>query len=528
MPPCETSSIDKVAEPRFGTEIPFPRAETRPYRRIQVGHHAIGKYHEGRKFNGVWDCPRFILHSFNPSLERQRMSNPNRLSRRRFIQTSSAVAAAGYFVGTGRQAAARISPNERPVFATIGLRNQGWTITDKSTKFADFAAFADVDAKVLEENLAKLETKTGKKADGYKDYREILERDDIDAVMIATPDHWHTKISIEAMLAGKDVYCEKPLTLTIAEGKMIEEVVKQTGQVFQVGTMQRTENELRFLKAIALIRAGRIGEIRKVTCGINGATGSPVIPAIEVPEGLDWDMWLGPAPKVPYRALPEMREGYGGGVPLYTNCHYSWRNWYEYSGGQMNDWGAHHVDIATWALGAETTGPNKITPTSYSLPVEYKDGHPTVGDQYNSPTKFEILANMPGDIPMIITSEGDNGILFEGTKGRFFVNRGRLSGKPVEDLEANPLPDGAVEEVYGGPVAENHTANFVAAMESRSQPISDVFTHNRMLETCHLANIAIRLGRELNWDPAKREIVGDDEANSFLSRESREGYAINM
>lgn len=456
------------------------------------------------------------------------MSLTSHLNRRRFLKTTSAAVAAGFFVGTSRQSIAQRSPNERPVFATIGLRNQGWTITDKSTKFADFAAFADVDANVLGSINERLEQKTGKKAEGYSDYRKVLERDDIDAVMIATPDHWHTKISIEAMLAGKDVYCEKPLTLTIDEGKQIEKVVKQTGRVFQVGTMQRTENEHRFLQAIALIRAGRIGEIRKVTCGIGGATGSPVIPAIDVPEGLDWETWLGPAPKVPYRALPEIRQGYGGGVPLYTNCHYAWRNWYEYSGGQMNDWGAHHVDIATWALGAEETGPNKITPVSFSLPVEYKNGNPTVEDQYNSPTKFEIQANMPGDIPLVITSEGDNGILFEGTKGRFFVNRGKIVGKPVEDLENDPLPEGAVEEVYGGPVSENHTANFISAMESREQPISDVFTHNRMLETCHLANIAIRLGRELAWDPEKREIIGDDEANSFLSRESRKGYEIEM
>ncbi|MCA9166122.1 MAG: Gfo/Idh/MocA family oxidoreductase [Planctomycetales bacterium] len=456
------------------------------------------------------------------------MSSTYQLNRRNFLRTTSAVAAAGVFAGTSQLTQAQKSPNERPVFATIGLRNQGAFITDKSTKFADFVAIADVDANVLGENVAKLEQKTSKKPDGYSDYRKILERDDVDAVMIATPDHWHTKISVEAMLAGKDVYCEKPLTLTIAEGKLIEKVVKQTGRVFQVGTMQRTENEQRFLKAIALIRAGRIGDIRKVTCGINGATGSPELPAVDVPAGLDWDTWLGPAPKVPYRALPEMRRGYGGGVPLYTNCHYAWRNWYEYSGGQMNDWGAHHVDIATWGLGATDTGPSKVTPVSFKLPVEYKNGYPTVGDRYNSPTNFEIHANMPGDIPLIITSEGDNGILFEGTKGRFFVNRGKLTGSPVEELATNPLPEGAVEAVYGGPVSENHTANFIDAMRARRQPISDVWSHNRMLETCHLANIAIRLGRELNWDPQKREIIGDDEANSFLARESRQEFEINM
>lgn len=456
------------------------------------------------------------------------MKSKASINRRNFIQTTGAATAAGVFMGTRAVSQAQDSPSERPVFATIGLRNQGWTITNKSTKFADFAAFADVDANVLGKINENLEKKTGKKADGYKDYREVLDRKDIDAVMIAAPDHWHTKISVEAMLAGKDVYCEKPLTLTIDEGKLIEKVVKQTGRVFQVGTMQRTENNQRFLKAIALIREGRIGKIRKVTCGINGAIGSPVIPEVDPPEGLDWDMWLGPAPKVPFRAGTEMREGYGGGVPLYTNCHYAWRNWYETSGGQMNDWGAHHVDIATWALNASETGPSKVTPVSYSLPVDYKDGYPTVSDQYNSPTKFEIHVNMPGDIPMIITSEGDNGILFEGTKGRFFVNRGKLAGKPIEDLESNPLPEEAVEKVYGGPVSENHTANFIEGIRSREQPISDVWTHNRMLETCHLANIAIRLGRELSWDPTKREIIGDEEANAFLSRESRKGYEINM
>ena len=457
------------------------------------------------------------------------MSRSRQTTRRSFLQGVAATAGtAAIFAPSMSRAFGYTSPNERPVFATIGLRNQGWAITSKSFKFADFAALADVDANVLGANVEKVEKAQGKKPDAYSDYRKVLDRKDIDAVMIATPDHWHTKIAVEAMLAGKDVYCEKPLTLTIDEGKLIEKIVKQTGRICQVGTMQRTENDQRFLKAIALIRAGRIGEIRKVTCGINGATGSPVIPAIDVPEGLDWDMWLGPAPQVAYRALPEMRKGYGGGVPLYTNCHYAWRNWYEYSGGQMNDWGAHHVDIATWALGASDTGPNKVTPVSFSLPVEYKDGHPTVSDQYNSPTKFEIHVNMPGDIPLIITSEGDNGILFEGTTGRFFVNRGKLTGKPVEDLETNPLPEDAIEKVYGGPISENHTANFTEAMKSRKQPISDVWSHNRMLEICHLSNIAIRLNRPVNWDAAKREITGDDEANSFLSRENRKGYEINM
>ena len=447
-----------------------------------------------------------------------------RASRRRFLARGAAGLSGVSLLPVVRRSVFARSPAERPVFATIGLRNQGWAITQKSVKFADFAALADVDEGVLGANVTNVEGAQGRKPDAYRDYRRVLDRKDVDAVMIATPDHWHTKIAVEAMRAGKDVYCEKPLTLTIDEGKLIERVVEETGRVFQVGTMQRTESDGRFLLAVALVHAGRIGTVTKVTCGINGMEPSPSIPEVPVPKGLDWDTWLGPAPAVPYRALPELREGYGGGVPLFSNCHYSFRNWHEYSGGKLTDWGAHHVDIACWALRATDTGPSRVTPVEYTLPVPYKDGHPTVADRYNAATEFVIRAAMPGDVEMIITSAGDNGILFEGTKGRFFVNRGKITGTPVDDLQTSPLPGDAIEAVYGGPVSENHTANFIDAMRSRKQPISDVWSHNRMLEICHLANIAMRLGRAVGWDPVKREIVGDAQANAFLARESRKGY----
>lgn len=456
------------------------------------------------------------------------MPTSNQKSRRHFLQSLAAAGAAGMLFPSSNRAFGYESSNDRPIFATIGLRNQGWAITSKSFRFADFAALADVDANVLGANVEKVEKSQSKKPDAYKDYRKILDRKDIDAVMIATPDHWHTKIAVEAMHAGKDVYCEKPLTLTIDEGKLIEKVVKETGRVFQVGTMQRTESDHRFLQAIALIRNGRIGAVKKVTCRINGMEASPVIPAVAVPDGLDWNLWLGPAPKVPYRALPEMRQGYGGGVPLYSNCHYSFRNWHEYSGGKLTDWGAHHVDIACWAIGAGDTGPSKVAPVEYTLPVEYKDGYPVVDDRYNVATRFTIRVDMPHDIEMIITSEGENGILFEGSAGRFFVNRGKITGKPVEDLKEHPLPEGAIEEVYGGKVSENHTANFIEGMKSRQQPISDVWSHNRMLEICHLSNIAMRLGRELKWDPVKRQIIGDAAANALLARESRNEFKIDV
>ncbi len=455
------------------------------------------------------------------------MTMPKRQSRRTFLKGVAAATAVSATGTLGRRSLAVESANERPVFATIGMRNQGWTITQKSFKFADFAALADVDAGVLGTNVDRVEKAQKRKPEGYHDYRKILDRKDIDAVMIASPDHWHTKMAVDAMRAGKDVYCEKPLTLTIDEGKLIEKVVKETGRVFQVGTMQRTECDKRFLTAVALVRHGRIGTLQKITCGINGMTASPVIPEVAVPEGLDWDFWLGPAPQVPYRALPEMRVGYGGGVPLYSNGHYSFRNWHEYSGGKMADWGAHHVDIACWALGDKPTGPITMTPQDYTLACEYKDGYPVFDDRYNVATEFTLSVAMPGDVEIIITSKGDNGILFEGTEGRFFVNRGRLAGTPVDNLKNSPLPEHALEEIYGGNISANHTANFIEAMKSRKQPVSDVWSHNRMLEICHLANIAMRLDRKLEWDLATREIIGDPQASTFLARESRKGYEIS-
>ena len=452
-------------------------------------------------------------------------------NRRHFIQGLAAASAAAIYRPGNLWAKGYRQSSDRPVIASIGLRNQGTLITSKTLPYADLAALVDVDTNVLAANVEKFSKSQSKQPDSYSDYRKVLERDDIDAVLIATPDHWHTKIAVEAMLAGKDVYCEKPLTLTIDEGKLIEKIVNQTGRVFQVGTQQRSEDNQRFLQAIALIRAGRIGELKKITCGINSFPESPPIPLADVPAGLDWDRWLGPAPMVPYRALPEMREGYGGGVPLYSNCHYAFRKWHEYSGGKLTDWGAHHVDIACWAvdsIATDKSGSIKIKPLEFSLPVEYKDGYPTVDDRYNVATRHIIQVDMPDQIEMIITSEGDNGILFEGTLGRFFVNRGKIVGKPVEDLVENPLPEGAVEEVYGGAVSPNHLANFTEAIKSRNQPISDVWSHNRMLEVCHLCNIAMRLDRQLDWDPVKREIIGDAQANTFLARESRQGYEIEM
>jgi predicted dehydrogenase len=443
---------------------------------------------------------------------------PRRLtaSRRTFLAGSAAAVAVPYFAWQPRTLAAETrSPSDRIALGLIGAGSISQANLNAAKKWIDVVAIADVDAGRRDDVNQKF---AEGKAAVFDDYRKVLERKDVDVIHVATPDHWHTKPVVEAMLAGKDVYCEKPLTLTIDEGKIIRRVQKETGRIVQVGTQQRSTFHL-FVKALALVAEGRLGKISRVEARIGAPPTSPAIPAVPPPAGLDWDRWLGPAPAVEYRFMKD-------GNQAKTNCHYEFRWWYEYSGGKLTDWGAHHVDIANWALGCGDTGPSRVTPVEFTLPVPYKDGFPLVQDQYNAATRFTIRVDMPNDVELIITSEGDNGILFEGTEGRFFVNRGKITGKPVENLKDNPLPDGAIEEVYGGPVAANHTANFVECMKSRKQPISDVWSHNRMLEICHLANIAMRLNRPLTWDPKAREIVGDAQANGFLARESRKGYEI--
>ncbi|MGQ0634219.1 MAG: Gfo/Idh/MocA family oxidoreductase [Planctomycetaceae bacterium] len=466
---------------------------------------------------------------------------PSRRSTRRdFLKNSSLAALAGATLPYGWVSRAAFSFNaavERPVVGCIGTGDRWHGVGPQAMKFGDVAAVCDVDVYHVRaaENVArKNQGKSGATVRMYEDYRKLLERKDIDVVTIVTCDHWHTKIAIEAMQAGKDVYCEKPLTLTIEEGKQIIRALGQTKRVFQVGTQQRSEmgnDQIPqfFLTAVALVRAGRIGKVQKVTCGINPAPTSEAIPAADVPPGLNWDMWLGQAPRVDFRS------GKFGNQAAYpeSRLHYEFRWWYEYSGGKMTDWGAHHVDIAQWAIGMENSGPVSVQGTA-EHPCPMKDGYPTLDDRYNVATKFNVTCQFPNGVEMLITSEGDNGILFEGTEGRLFVNRGKITGKPAEDLKDNPLPEGALVQLYKGKDpgetreknAMAHMRNFFECIKDRTQPISDVYTHHRAMTTCHLANIAIRLDRRIEWDPEQQQIVGDRQAQSFQAREQRKGYEI--
>ncbi|MFV0446459.1 MAG: Gfo/Idh/MocA family protein [Planctomycetaceae bacterium] len=461
-------------------------------------------------------------------------------SRRQFLKQGTTAAAAAalmpYWFSTQRTLAddAAKSPNERLRLGCIGTGDRWKQIFKGASNFFTTLAVCDVDANHAAEGLQNANDKNakagfqGQHVDVYEDYQKILDRPDIDAVTIVTPDHWHSKIAIEAMQAGKDVYCEKPLTLTINEGKQICKVARETGRVFQVGTQQRTEMGQRFVGAIAILRAGRIGEIKKVTCNIGGVSPCDPIPVAAVPEGLNWEKWQGQTPLKDFRFRESGRWGN-------TRCHYEFRWWYEYSGGKMTDWGAHHVDIASWALGMGDSGPKTVEGIMAQHPVPLQDGMPTEDDRYNVATKFDVQAMYPNGVEMHIVSDSPegNGILFEGTDGSFHVSRGDMKdivGTAVADVlgKKNPLPEDALEKVYGKKIPGSHMENFVNCIGDRSLPISDVFSHHRAMTTCHLANIAIRLGRKLNWDPVAEQIVGDEAANHWLGREQRKGYEINV
>ena len=328
-------------------------------------------------------------------------------------------------------------------------------------------------------------------AKGYKDYRELLDNKDIQAVTIATPDHWHALVAVEALRKGKDVYCEKPLTLTIAEGQFLVKVAKETGRIFQVGSQQRSD--ARFRMACELVRNGRLGKVKLVETRIGGIDPTKVGPFKEepAPEGLDWDLWLGPAPQVPYIA---------------QRCHYEFRWWYDYSGGKMTDWGAHHNDIAQWGLGMDESGPVEVQAAGYY------DRRPNC---YNVHTDFTVHYRYANSTDLLCTSAGENGIRFIGEDGSWiFVSRGTINASSPKLLE--PLPSGA-KRLYS---SQNHMRNFLDGVRTRKTTICPAEIGFRSVTVCHIGVIALRTGKHLKWDPVAQRF-DDDEANSMLSRPMR-------
>lgn len=424
------------------------------------------------------------------------------VSRRHFFMSAGAAAASSALC---RSASAKPSAKvERLGIGAIGMRYQGSVITEKARLYGDVVAICDVDRHVREQARASF----GSTPRIFEDYHDLLSRNDVDVVLIGVPDHWHSKMLIDATRAGKDVYCEKPLTLTIDEGKVLRREVGQSDSVVQVGTWQRSDH--RFRLAAEMVRSGRLGKLRKVTCATDAnPTGGPFHTA-PVPSHFNWNLWQGQTPDVPY--VPE-------------RSHYTFRWWYEYSGGKMTDWGAHHIDIAQWAIN--------------SLPVSIEGrGTPTsVPNGYNVHRRFGATIKYQNGVTLEINDEGRNGILFEGDRGRIFVNRGSISGKPVEDLPDNPLTREQFaiyehdnlqrpERVGKLEAIVNHMGNFFDCIESRRTPISDLESQHRSVTTCHLANISIRSGRPIQWDPQSETIVNDKAAAAMQSRPQRAGFEV--
>ena len=443
--------------------------------------------------------------------------HPTSTTRRRFLQLSGAGSAAALIPYTatagGDDQTAPNSPNDRWRIGAIGMRYQGSVITREALPFGDVVAICDVDKHVREQARASF----GSTAAIFEDYTDLLARDDIDVVLIAAPDHWHAKMLIDACRAGKDVYCEKPLTLTIDEGKLVTRVVAETGRVVQVGTWQRSDHNFRL--ACEMVQAGRIGNLQKVTVLMGRNTAGGPFETRTVPKHFNWDRWQGQTPDVPY---------------LEERAHYTFRWWYEYSGGEMTDSGAHHLDIAQWGMGMQHTGPVEIIAearfpdsdgSSYNVALDYHAVY-----KYANGVTLEVLDRERGDY-------NRNGIMFEGDAGRLFVNRGTIAGKPAEDLATNPFGRGDFRmysaDNFDRPIRtgkidaiKNHMGNFYDCTLSRQTPISDVVSQHRSVSVCHLGNIAMRLGRPLRWNPEAEQFVDDAEANGWLKREQRAGYEV--
>jgi len=326
----------------------------------------------------------------------------------------------------------------------------------------------------------------------YNDFRELLARPDIDTVLIATPDHWHAIQAAAAVRAGKDVYCEKPLTLTIGEAKELIRVVRQYGRVFQVGSQQRSAREFRF--ACEMIRNGRIGELKTVTTTVGGPAKECDLPAETIREGVDWDLWVGPAPMQPFNKIlcpgPEF-----DGFP-------HWRAYRDFSGGQLTDWGAHHFDITQWALGMDHSGPTHIippTPERNWLTFRYENG-------------VELYQGKPG---------GGPGIVFEGTQGKIEVGRGVLKTSPDKIMRVNTTPSEI--HLYNSP---GHHEDFFRSVRERKDPICTVEVGAHSATVCHLGNIAYWLGRPLKWNPKTWQFEGDEEANRWIDRPYRAPWTM--
>lgn len=461
----------------------------------------------------------------------------SRFNRRRFLG-----AAAGLSVAAGAaplvlsRGIAGESANDKIRVAAIGVGGRGSGIAQQAAGIGEMVAICDVHEPNARRFAAAMERR-GAKCRVYADYRELLAQEkDLDAVTIGTPDHWHVKIAIDAMQAGKHVYSEKPLTLTFEEGVLVSDAVKKYQKTFQVGTQQRSEYNAWFLKAVAIARSGRLGQnLRAISSVGKAASRSPdknkpfgPFETSEPPADLHWDLWLGPTPLVPF-----CNERIG----------WNFRWWFEYSGGQVTDWGVHHTDVAFWALAGpdgqavDAEGTGKFMAVEREKVLDFLLGKIAPEDM---PTAYNVVHEFDVDIRLstgntIKLLSGPNELLMEGENGRLRVNRNGLTGKPVEEIDADPKARQEIEDlmlqIYGGPIPSGdapHMQNFFDCIGNGKQPVANVPDHVRAVNACHLANMALLAGRKVTYNPAAGNCGDDAVANGLLRRKRRTEYEIQV
>lgn len=390
------------------------------------------------------------------------------------------------------------APSNRIAMGAIGVGSQGTGdmqgFLQKST--VQMVAVCDVDKGHRDNAKQLVDEKYGNQScQTYLDYRELIGRGDLDAVMIAVPDHWHALPAIAAAKAGLDIHGQKPLARSIREGRAICDAVHRYGRVWQTGSQQRSDQNFR--RAAELVRNGRIGTIQKVDVGLPTGGGTNVRPIQPVPDGLDWDRWLGPAPKVPYRGV----------------CHWDWRWMLDYSGGQLTDWAGHHIDIAHWGMGWDTTGP---------VEIEGKGTYPTDG-LYNVPSEYRFNCTYANGIVMTVANNTQitQGAKWLGDKGWIHVSRSGLTASDPkilqEEIGANEI------KLYE---SHDHKQNFLDCVRSRELTICPAEVGHRSISVGLLGEIAMLTERKIKWNPDTEEILGDAHASALLGRAYREPWTL--
>jgi len=420
------------------------------------------------------------------------MNKPGRVTRRKFIQHAAAASSAialptfvpAYVLGRENTP----PPSEQIRIGFIGTGGRARQLMEQVPEGGRIVAIADCYKQRLTETLQQ------KKAawPAYHDYREMFDKEKLDAVVVATPDHGRTLPCIRAMQAGLDVYAEKPLTAYVREGRVLVDAARKLGRVFQVGSQQRTMEINEF--CCRFVREGKLGTIKKVQ-GVNytGPAKYTTLPEEPIPEGDDWNTWCGPTPLRPFNA----------------KLQFGWMFWWDYSGGEMTNWGAHGVDQIQWALGKSHTGPVELWPEepgpNGKVSMRYADG-------------IEVNFELP-DAPM-------GGGIFTGSDAKMEINRNRFATNPPDFVKDAPDPEVQGKWEGDGWIARPHIQNWLDCIKTRELPNADVEIGHRSISVCHLLNITRELGRRLKWDPEKETFPGDDEANLLLDRPRREGFEL--